>query len=205
MSTAGQRIRTGIAAAFLMMAAASAAEAQQSIWRFTGNCIDCADALELSSYKATATLTLQDYLSGELNDNHFVSFVYDGSNLIDEYLVDAQNFGGMAGNLTASPQSFAIAFGARGFFVLGFGGGGNGELLISEPTINAGQWATCPDSDVPVESSFSCSELVPDDFGNNGAFVMDKPTTTVPEPGTYALMAMGLGALTIVTRRRQRQ
>ena len=201
MSTAGQRIRTGIAAAFLMMAAASAAEAQQSIWRFTGNCIDCANAFELSSYEATATLTLKDYLSGELNDNHFVSFVYDGSNLIDEYVVDANNFGGMAGNLTASPQSFAITFGARGFFVLGFGDSGDGD----KPSINAGQWATCPDSDVPVESSFFCSGLVPDDFGNDGAFVMDKPTTTVPEPGTYALMAMGLGALTIVTRRRQRQ
>lgn len=52
-------------------------------YNFTGNCVDCAQAAGQATYSVQAQLTLQNYVLGsQLGHEHFVSFVYGGSNLL---------------------------------------------------------------------------------------------------------------------------
>ncbi len=149
-------------------------------WRFFGNCQDCAAAAQQQNRPVTGTLTLQNYLQGTaLTNANFVSFRYDGSNLLAPYTVPGAaptlNFVNLGGFLTqGGAQQVFLDFGTQGYFDLA---GGN--------------WATCVTN---------C--LLPDDFGNNGSFVLQ--SQTVPEPGTYALLVVGLGALGFASRRKQR-
>ncbi|MCC6245812.1 MAG: PEP-CTERM sorting domain-containing protein [Gemmatimonadaceae bacterium] len=158
-----------------------------SVWNFTGNCIDCATAAGQPTYPVTATLTLQDYLGGALADENFVSFAYNGSNLFSAFTAGSGGtFGwnfGKSGNLTAATQTLYLSF---------------GDIL--EFTMDGNDWALC-DYRTTRPTQSACDALSSADFGT-GSFA-PATTSTVPEPGTYALMAAGLGALAIVRRRRR--
>lgn len=210
MNRFGKYVGGAMLGALLSVGASTVVQAQTSVWNFSGNCLDCIDQGDASNGPVTAKLTLTGYLGGALNDNHFVSFVYNGSNLILPYEVNTNNFGGMMGMLSGgSSQTFSLIFGESGFFMLGAF-----MALEEEVQPQPGMWATCPDDSEQLPSLLNCindgvdeeeeAMLRSADYGDQGVFVLES-TTTVPEPSTYALMAVGLGVMGVVTRRRQRQ
>jgi hypothetical protein len=200
MNTLQARIRGALLGGLVTMAMTAPAQAQLapapapvlSVWTFRGNCVDCANRREALTYPVRATLTLADYLGGALNRNHFVSFRYDGSNLIGPFDVTSANFTSISGNLTTPTQTLTLLFGSGGFFRLAtFPVEGNPR----------GFWDTCP---AALGPRGVCFDSAPADYGDNGSFTGPPPTNTVPEPSSYAMMVVGLGALGVVSRRRQR-
>lgn len=189
-------MRTWFAAAALgtaMLMAGDTAHAQLpniSVWNFTGNCVDCALAAGQASYEVTATLTLEDYVGGRLGDENLVTFTYNGSNLFSAFTAGiGPQFGwglGNFGNLTASSQSLYLIF---------------GDVLTF--TMDGNDWALC---DFRTQAAAqTCNALSSADYGT-GSFTLQStqpPSTAVPEPGTYALMAAGLGALLLVRHRKR--
>ncbi len=162
-----------------------------SVWTFRGNCQDCADAAGTNAYPVRATLTLNGYLGGALSQGQFVSFQYDATNLILGGIdVSAASVTSFTGDLTTPIQTVRLLFGNSGFFRLGFASEQN-------PT---GIWSTCP----RTSDRGACLPDQPADYGNRGAFTRN-PSTTVPEPSSYALMAAGLAALGVGARRKRRE
>jgi len=134
----------------------------------------------VAPYPVTATLTLQNYIQGQtLVNSNFVSFAYGGSNLLLPYTVPTQfAFGNLSGNLiNGGAESLFLTFSSGGYFNM--------------QTTRV--WQTC--------AGAQCQ--TPDDMGNNGNFVRDAPST-VPEPGTYALLAFGLGSLGVASKLKRR-
>lgn len=202
MMSFGGKVRTAVLGATLMLGASATANAQpgQVVWNFQGNCIDCAAAAGLPSYQVTAALTLQDYTQGtQLADANFVSFSYSGSNLMKAYVVD------YVGGPSSPPYYHAP--GLEDFISGTLQNGGFQSFSLSfgdalEFTMDSnGNWFTCGTNgtdyyDVP------CSWAVNNDFGV-GSFRI-ATTNVVPEPGTWALMAVGLAGLGLAARRRVR-
>ncbi len=171
----GHRSRTAIVMGMMLLGMSAKAHATVasplSVWRFFGNCVDCGYRNNVTSYAVTATLTLQNYMQGAtLNNSNFVSFVYNGSNLLPTYTVPSVSlaFVGLVGNLTnGGSENIELTFGSGGYFRM--------QTYRS--------WQTC---------TSSCDTN--DDYGNIGNLVLDGPRT-IPEPGTYALLVFGLGSL----------
>jgi hypothetical protein len=152
---------------------------------FVGNCEDCAIAAGTPTYQVTGVLELVGYVEGTaLADENFVSFSYAGSNLLEPYVVFSEYQGGseppwehgfytLAGNLTVGgAQTLDLQFGDGLEFKL-----------------EAGSFFTCGIND-GAYYGVPCSWQNNQDFGT-GAFL----SAPVPEPGTYALMGLGLAAL----------
>ena len=178
----GLKARTAIMIGMMLLGISSSAKAGvvllngSGAWRFFGNCQDCA----IGGRPVTATLTLQNYIQGTaLANANFVSFVYDGSNLLLPYSVPSAGlaFVSLTGNLTdGGSESVFLRFGFGGFF----------DMIPDR------RWATC---------GVGCFN--DNDNGNAGNFVLG--AQTVPEPASYALMALGLAGVAVVSRRRQRR
>ena len=192
----GITVRTAIISGIMCLGVAPAAHAGlaangSGVWRFFGNCVDCAIQAERQNFPVTATLTLQNYVQGAaLANANFVSFVYDGSNLLTPFTVSRPAGGSItvpnnynlvtfSGNLTnGGAESFDLAFGTVGGYF---------RMQLNR------SWQTCV---------ANCGGG-PSDLGNGGNLVLGN-AQTVPEPGTYALMAVGLAIVGYVSRRRQR-
>ncbi len=186
----GSKSLTAIALGMMLFGVSSQARAAtipslngSGAWRFSGNCIDCAAGNGTLLFPVTATLTLKDYTQGvALTNTNFVSFVYDGSNLLYSYAVPIPyTFGSLSGNLTAGgTESLFLNFNSGGF--LDFNSGGYFYMTTGKT------WETC---------DYNCG--VAADYGTNGNLRLDGPST-VPEPGTYALLAFGLGTLGVASK-----
>lgn len=186
----GTKVRAAATMMFLLFGVAAPAHAGSlpflngsGVWRFFGNCQDCAFRAEQTNYPVTATLTLQNYVQGfALTNANFVSFQYDGSNLLPAYTVTGAslsplNFISLTGTLwDGGPENFSLAFGPTGYF----------NMQADR------NWQTC------VTAVGNCS---PADYGDRGNLSLGN--STVPEPATYVLMAAGLGVLGIASRRRK--
>ena len=197
----GTKVRGAIISGMMLLGVAPSAHAGALLngsgaWRFFGNCVDCV-APGQPPQPVTATLTLQNYIQGTaLTNANFVSFRYDGSNLLPlGYTVSLASMGvtvvpnfvftSLTGNLLeGSTEGLDLRFNAaNGFFTL----------------FSANRaWQTCIGTRIGTPLP-NC----PNDLGNSGNLVLNN-AQTVPEPATYALMAVGLAALGVASRRRKR-
>lgn len=160
---------------------------------FSGNCIDCALAAGTDNYAVTGKLVLQGenfFQNEKLNESHFVSFSYSGSNLFDAYEItkaDMPFFSAQFNSFISIEKDvgdgtfiyFAYAPAAWGWdpgFVLGLSG-------------DNGPWST----------GIGSYEA---DYGDGGAWQVVDADNNVPEPATSMLLGAALVGLW-VNRRRQ--
>lgn len=185
----------GAVAALAALSIAAPAQAAVTSFVFNGNCEDCALAIEADTYPVTALLLVSDYTEGtDLGaGSYFVSFRYGGSNLLDPYLVsiNGEPDGGPPVPWTHAFQSMTgnLALGGAQTLSLRFGDGLEFDLAAN------GNWFTCGAKDGVGYYAVPCSWQNNSDTGT-GSFV--RPP--IPEPSTYALLALGLAGL--LARRR---
>ena len=89
-----------VAFAALAVAVASPAKAGPIIstetFVFTGDCQDCARAANKPVFFVTADLTVQNYVQGtSFSSSNFVSFTYNGSNLLSAFTITDANLSGL--------------------------------------------------------------------------------------------------------------
>lgn len=152
-----------------------------SSFRFDGHCIDCAQAASTPGYAVSATLVLQDWQPGQPAEAHqFVSFRYDGSNLLAPFAV---TLAGGGGDLVFDPLDQDHSFHAD--FRAGLPGFADVDLAVIDGDAFAffntaldGSW-----------TAFRTDITIGDDFGDAGTW------RSVPLPGTLALAALPLVAL----------
>lgn len=142
---------------------------------FSGICEDCASRSNPLDHRVTAKLVLQNYLQGSaISAANFVSFSYDGSNLLLPYTILPSSLLRVSGNIPfALPSAFDFHVTSADHYF---------DLLIG------GRW----DTGVPPRTSA--------DTGGSGSL----GPTAVPEPATMLLMGAALAAAGLARRRRQR-
>ena len=88
---------------------------------FSGNCEDCAAALQRPNFAVTARLVLQNYFQGSaITLANFVSFSYDGSNLLQPYSILSSSLPAVSGHISfalPSANEFHVT-GANNYFDL---------------------------------------------------------------------------------------
>lgn len=168
---------------------------------WVGSCSDCTTFGNPGNNIVSASLTLQNYTPGDAIDmGHFVSFSYHGSNLVDPYTVaagveqryddrlfsaESAQVAGSIGELPA-PHRFELVF----------------DDGLHFQTQSDGSWSTCAPGGTNYYSGtcFAFIFVTHADFGTGGTF----SAAPIPEPGMWAMLCVGLGVLTLVSRRRQR-
>lgn len=165
-----------------------AGSAQAATYVFEGNCEDCATAAGTATFPVTGLLELlgAPVQSGAVDMANFSLWTYSGSNLLDPYVV-------LPGDVTRPepPVVSHTVFAASGMIEGGtvktldlrFGDGLEFILKAS------GEWSTCGVKDGKYYA-VPCSWATPNDFG-----VGEFSIPAIPEPKTFALLALGLGAL----------
>ena len=152
----------------LQAQAVAVAPPSSSTFYFSGHCLDCVGVV-------TARLVLKNYFqSTPINPTEFVSFTYDGSNLLLAYSILATDSPSVTGNIPVAlpgAADFHVST-SRHFFDLS----------------TSGIWNTGSPS--------------PGDNGNLGSFSPNAPSS-VPEPATMLLMGAALAAAGVARRLRK--
>ncbi len=190
------RLLATACAATALLVAASATQAANVVsqsFDFYGDCLDC--NLNSQPGAPMATLVLSGgYVPGaDIATSDFISFSYVGSNLVDAYTVVTGEVDRDMGQFpfylitgkmdaTPGPKNILIEF----------------DDGLRFQSMSSGGWYTCAPSSTGAYYSGTCDYLSNNDFGRQGSW--NQP---IPEPGTYGLMALGLGVLGIATRRRR--
>lgn len=148
----------------------------QTTYSFSGTCSDCQGP-------ALAELTLANYTAGQsITNNNFVSFHYDGTNLLSGYTIlnDAGLY--VSGSIN-NPLP-----GTENFYVMGFTQttGAPGLQQVFE-TFNGGNW----DTGLPVSA----------DYGPTHLWNATPAATAVPEPMSAALLGAGVLGVAVARRR----
>ena len=184
-------LAAGLVLAFSAATSAQAAISINTNFYFDGACADCT-APGGGSTTVTGTLTLSNYTASDaITLSNFVSFTYNGSNIVDPFTAEA---GGpnaayfVSGSMTNVPgfNDFLVVF-ADGLYFQTFSGGGF-NLCASGPS---GYYA----------NECQSYQFVPADTGRPANW-NNQPRQGVPEPGSLALVGLAITALAIARRRR---
>lgn len=142
-------------------------------YQFTGVCTDC-------SGDVTAQLVLQDYTPGTDIGSAFVSFTYDGSNLLPSFTINQGT-----DDLSVQGSIPTSLPGPADIDIIGSPGDIVGQIDTEFSTSTNGSWGI---SGIGVPYF---------DYGSSSTWSM------VPEPGSMIIVGSGLVGL-IFTRRRAR-
>lgn len=139
-------------------------------YNFSGACSDCNQGVNVSGKPSEAQLVLRGYVAGTaISSGNFVSFHYNGTDLLNEYWITMWDQPAVSGAMLTSlpnPSEFSVA---------------SSQYYFS--TNLSGAWSTGP-----TGSNF--------DQGNGGSF-----SSAVPEPGSAALLGLGLMGLAGLRRK----
>ena len=186
-------LAAGLVLAFSAATSAQAAISINTNFYFDGACADCT-APGGGSTTVTGTLTLSNYTASDaITSFNFVSFTYNGSNIVDPFTAEAVGSGGLnaayfvSGSMNSVPgfNDFLVVFADGYYFQTNSGGGFN--LCASGPS---GPYAN------------ECQAFQLETDNGRPANWNDQPRQDLPEPGSLALVGLAITALAIARRRR---
>lgn len=168
---------SGLAAALLVStiavapAAAAVVAGSNYAFTFTGTCTDCIGL-------GIGTLNVQNYVLGQaLQTSNFVSFHYDGTNLVSPFTLNSVTR--FSGALDTTPGPYTVQF-------------GDGSTSFASSSFGTGGWQ------LSVPRSLSAA-----DYGSISTWSV-ADSSAAPEPATWAMLVGGFGLVGGAMRRRQR-